>query len=223
MRTLKNNNKHKIHCKWIDCCNSMHTIATMSCVKAGKGRGGRWGAQCEMEGLPPSDLKVERKLKISRGLICQSSQRKQQPLSGHLQGPTAPSTSRKDGTWEPGLRKHSWGKTTAARVLHEAQLLHEGRRNQSRDKSPCSKVPRIPNLKIPLDPSIKTCFAIPNVDACEPALVKANRGHGLETKAAFGSTTGMPSHGILSLHVAPITSRGTENLSNNFSLQKLSK
>lgn len=35
----------------------------------------------------------------------------------------------------------------------------EGHGNPSRDKSPCSLVPRIPNLKIPLDPSIKTHFA----------------------------------------------------------------
>lgn len=140
--------------------------------------------------------------KISCGLICQSSQQKQQPLSGHLQGLTATPTSRKDGIWEPGLSKHSCSKTAAAQVLHEAWLLHEGHRNPSRDKSLCTKVPRIPNLKIPLDPSIKTCFAIPNVDACEPVLVKANQGHGLETKTAFGSAAGMASHSVVSLHIA---------------------
>ena len=45
---------------------------------------------------------------------------------------------------------------------------------QVETKNPCSIVPRIANLKIALDPSIKTCFAIPNADTCEPLLVTAN-------------------------------------------------
>lgn len=144
-----------------------------------------------MEALPPPLLMgVEGKLKLWRALVCQSYPQKQQALSSHLPGPTIPSKSRKDGLWEPGLRKHSCGKTATVQVRHEAQLPDEGHGNPSRNKSPCSIVPRIPNLKIPLDPSINTCFAIPNVDACEPVLVKADQGRSPETKAVFGSATG---------------------------------
>lgn len=164
--------------------------------KGGGELGVRWGLP-----LPSSDLRVEGKLTLWCALICQSCPKKQQRLGGHLLGPTTPSNSRRDGLWEPGLRKHSCGKTTTLQVRHEAQLPGKGHRNSNRDKSPCSIVPRIPNLKIPLDPSINTCFAIPNVDSCEPVLVKAEQG--LETKVMFGSATGMPSLGVLSLHVAP--------------------
>lgn len=109
-----------------------------------------------------------------------------------MPGPTTPPTSRKDGVREPGLRKHSCGKTALVQVRHEAQLPDEGHRNLSRDKSPCSIVPRIPNLKIPLDPSINTCFAIPNVDACEPGWVKAAQGPGRETSRVSVSNGDAP-------------------------------
>ena len=114
-------------------------------------------------------------------------------------------------------QRHSWGEAPTAQVLQEAQLPHDGHRNPSRGKSPCSIVPRIPNLKIPLDPSIKTCFAIPSVDAREPVLVKAGQGRGLETKRPLGQQQGCPGS-VLCPSTLQIMSRSAENLSSDFSL-----
>lgn len=53
MHTLKNNSKHKTHCQWIECCKNIDTTGITRPVNAGKGRGGRRGARCEVEAPPP--------------------------------------------------------------------------------------------------------------------------------------------------------------------------
>lgn len=74
----------------------------------------------------------------------------------------------------------------------------EAHSQTSRDKSPCSLVPRIPNLNITSDLSINACFAVPNVGACEHVLLKASQHNGLKTKSTFLCQPQCLTHSMLS-------------------------
>lgn len=181
-----------IHQRWIDCRNNIHTKGLTRGVKAGTERVGRQGTQREVE----SGKKIE----TLCWLKCQSSQQKQKPLSGHLQGPTTPSNSWKDDIREPGLQKHSCGKTATARSWMKPSSCTEGHGNPRRDKSPCSVVPRIPNLKIPLDPSIKTHFAFQMLKHVSLAGESRPRSQA-RNKSHVWSATGMSHLSVASFYV----------------------
>lgn len=130
------------------------------------------------------------------------------------------SNSSKDDIREPGLRKHSCGKNTTAQVLDEAQPLHRRTQKPEQTQKPMLRSPQDPKFKNPFGPINQDSLCIPNINACEPVLVKADQGHGLETKAAFGQQQGCPALELHHSTLSQIMSRGIENLHNHFSLPK---